>query len=353
MHRLIASSELKREFCTNFLDISDHRPPTSIGGFDLVNAILAIKHGLQFFLRIISFRPQLVYMGISQGIWGYLRDLEFIIPALLFRRKLVLHLRGSEFRAFYNRMPRLMQWLTRWILSRTARMIVLGYSVNHIFDGLMAQERIAVIPNGIDYSQYNGVKEVGTGFFGRRILYLGSLKKRKGIFILLRALPTVFAKHPEIEVTFAGSWQNTAEKEEADRIINELGLRGKVHFAGEVSGQDKVRLFMNHDLFIFTPVEPEGLPWILLEAMSAALPVITTDQGVIREVVEHKKTGLIIHPDPTHISESILWMLQHPDLAGEMGLRGRDRIKEMFSEKLYLSRLIALFVDVAAVKSRV
>lgn len=69
-----------------------------------------------------------------------------------------------------------------------------------------------------------------------------------------------------------------------------------IAWAGEVRGAVKSALFLSHEIFAFPPVEPEGLPWVILEAMSARLPVVTTDQGAIREVVDDGETGFIAEP---------------------------------------------------------
>ncbi len=353
MERLIISKELNEVFNVSFLDISDHRPPTSIGRFDLGNILLAFKHAFMFLVRILNFKPDIIYVGLSQGFWGYLRDLCFIVPALLFGRSLVLHLRGSEFRSFYSNMHGFMRWLTRWVLRRTARVIVLGHSLRTIFEGLVPPDRIAVIPNGIDHTQYDCIDRLfETRRAMKKILYLGSLKKRKGVFILIKALPVVLSRHPDAEVTFAGLWQDHAERKHAENLLAQLNLDGKVRFVGEVTGRNKITLYQTHDLFVFTPVEPEGLPWSLLEAMSASLPVITSDQGAIGEVVKNKRQGLVIKPDPTSLADSIIWMFDNSDQATEMGRQGRTEIAANFSEKLYLSRLTAIFQEATRTSDR-
>jgi glycosyltransferase involved in cell wall biosynthesis len=118
-------------------------------------------------------------------------------------------------------------------------------------------------------------------------------------------------------------------------------------FLGEVTGRQKVDLFHKHDVFVFTPIAPEGLPWVILEAMSASLPVVTTAQGAIAEVVNHEDTGLIVSPTPEQVAEGICKLLQDPATARAMGERGRRRVEEHFSEQVYLSKLIELFHQVA------
>ena len=349
MECLVNASELQNAFFIDFLDISDRRCPDNIGKLDLVNVLLGIKQALQCLGRLAFKRPSIVYLGISQGVWGFLRDLTFILPAVCFRRKLVLHLRGSEFRTFYNEMPRWLKWLTRMGLDRAARVIVLGHGLRGVFDELVDPGKIAVIPNGIDYRRFEQpATEAGAPKSGKRLLYLSSLMKRKGLFLLLEALPLVFARHSDAEVSIAGLWQSDAERSEADALVKRLGLERRLKFLGEVNGREKVDLFHQHDVFVFTPIAPEGLPWVILEAMSASLPVVTTAQGAIAEVVNHDETGLIVTPAPDRVAEAICRLFQDRLTARAMGQRGHRRVTEHFSERAYLSKLIALFQEVAA-----
>jgi glycosyltransferase involved in cell wall biosynthesis len=193
MQRLVESPVLNDAFTVDFLDISDRRAPSNIGRFDWMNLLLGLKHAFQCFSRLLLHPPNLVYLGISQGIWGYLRDLTFVIPAICLRRRVVLHLRGSEFRIFYQEMPGWLKWLTRWVLSRTVRVIVLGNGLRQIFAALVSPDRVVAIPNGIDCQAFAPPPAAAARPPGKRILYLSSLMKRKGLFLLLEALPAVFA----------------------------------------------------------------------------------------------------------------------------------------------------------------
>src|SRR5690606_8543792 len=116
-----------------------------------------------------------------------------------------------------------------------------------------------------------------------QLLFLSSLRERKGLFLFLRALHELRRDNPAVRATIAGDWQDAAEKRRGMDLIRELNLESAVDFVGEVNGPEKVRLYRAHSIFVFPPTQPEGLPWVLLEAMSAGLPVVTTDQGAIRE----------------------------------------------------------------------
>jgi len=343
MQRLLQADNLRAAFGVVFLDISDRRAPGNIGTFDFVNIWLEIKHIVQCVVILITKRPSIAYLNVSQGLWGYLRDLGFIIPALLMRRKVVVHLRGSEFGTFYSQMPSPARFLTRAVFKRVARVIVLGESLRSVFRELVDQDSISVVPNGIGYREFDSLREHRTQRTGCRILHVSGLRKRKGVLELIAAIPAIAARCPEIHLTLVGEWQDRNDERDALKLIENYGLQDHVTFTGEVTGVEKLRMYQEHDLFVFTPTEPEGLPWVLLEAMSTGMPVVTSDQGAIREVVLDGKTGFIIEPKPAEIAEKVCYLLDHPQQARAMGLRGRRRVEEHFSEESYLKALEQVF----------
>lgn len=346
MQRLTDSTELNHAFDVSFLDISDPRDPGTMGHFDWINLLLGLKHATICVSRLLGRRPAIVYLGISQSLWGYLRDLTFIVPALCMRCRIVLHLRGSEFRTFYNTMPKWLRWITRAILRRTARVIVLGRQLTKIFDGLVDSDRIAVIPNGIRHEDYDIAREETRGDPRKRILFLSNLRSRKGVFLVIQAVAEVFRKHPDASISFAGSWRSLREEQDALALVSQLGIADRCRFIGEVTGNAKVKVYQRHDLFVFPPLEPEGLPWVILEAMSARLPVVTTDQGAITEVVEPGVTGFVANPTPSSVAEKICFLLDRPIISRMMGDAGYRRVVEQFSEQAYIGSLVGVFSEV-------
>jgi len=341
--RLLQADTLRAIFNIIFLDLSDRRTAFNVGKFDLVNVWLAGKHVLHCSVLLIHKWPAIVYLNLSQGVWGYLRDLGFIVPSIFLRRKIVLHLRGSEFGSFYSEMPKALRFITRRVFAQVSRVIVLGHTLKSVFKGLIADHRIAVIPNGIDYTAFDLVAGAPRSKAGSKILYVGSLQRRKGIFPLIEALPEIILRHRNVHLTFAGDWQSYDDRQVALSLINKLGIGAYVTFLGEVNGSAKIELYKKHDLFVFTPVEPEGLPWVVLEAMSAGLPVVTSDQGALSEVVQDGRTGWIIQPEPARIAEKVCDLLENHLQAITMGYNGRRRVEQQFSESAYLSGLERVF----------
>ena len=110
-----------------------------------------------------------------------------------------------------------------------------------------------------------------------------------------------------------------AIKTELQSIINECGLSKIVRFEGWVSGDKKVELLNNTDVFIL-PSYTEGLPISILEAMSYRLPVISTPVGGIPEVVRDGENGFLIKPgDKDALHNAIVRLANDEELREKMG----------------------------------
>ena len=95
---IILKSQLNENFELIHLDTSDHRELTTLGLIDFQNIYLAFKHYFSLFFAILRHWPAMVYIPISQTTLGYGRDAGFIIISKIFARKVLLHLRGGNFK---------------------------------------------------------------------------------------------------------------------------------------------------------------------------------------------------------------------------------------------------------------
>src|SRR5262249_32910436 len=93
------------------VDIADRRGLANIGRIDWGNITAALRHGGQFVRALVRSAPRVVLVPISQNRPGFLRDCLFLVPARLTRKRLVLHLHGSDFRRFYDTSPAILRWL--------------------------------------------------------------------------------------------------------------------------------------------------------------------------------------------------------------------------------------------------
>ena len=332
------------------LDTADRRGLANVGKFDFGNVAFALRDGLKCLWLLASAHPRIVYVPISQAWLPFLRDCLFLIPARLTRRAVVVHLHGGAFGNFYSRTSPVMRWIIRYALGNAACGIVLGKNVQGIFDGVIPSEQIHIVPNGIPDYFASGVQDGAGGGGPPVVLFLGTLVAEKGFLDVLRALPRVRERVGSIRAIFAGEWYSQRDKEAAETIVETSGLGESVDFVGPVGPDRKHALLRAADIFVF-PSANEGHPYVILEAMAAGRPIISTNVACIPEMVQDELNGFLIESgDVEKLAEKICALLTDHALCKRMGEASREKFLREFTFDKFAQRMCAVFSSIVTGK---
>jgi glycosyltransferase involved in cell wall biosynthesis len=323
---------LRDRFSVEHLDTSDHRTIENVGRWDARNALEATS-ALRRLAALLRGPRGLVYLPISQGIAGLARDTLFIKAAKARGWKVAAHLRGSELGGVYRSQSRPVRAWLRSSLRQLDSVAVLGASIQGVLDGIVPSSRIAIVPNGTpDPGSRNGSRST-------RGLYLGNLYRRKGALEAIEAALIATRTLPDAHFVFAGECQDAAFRQQIERLTRQAG--GRIELRPPVSGREKDELLLSSSFLIFPPARQEGQPRVVLEAMAAGLPVITTDRGVIAETVVDGKCGYVLPaPVPDELAERMIELYRRADLRDEMALAARARYLELFTQE-HADRVLA------------
>ncbi len=345
--RLVASPIMHSMFDVDLLNTGDPGGEDDIGQLSLHNIREALSQAMRYLGRLIRKRPDVIYVSIARGFWGFLRDVCFLLPAKLFGVRSVIHLRAGRFDLIHDDGLR-GRLLARVGLWCTTYAVVLGETVRGIFGDFIAQDRVVVVPNGIDLEAWPrpGDREQShdTGEQQGRfhLVYLANLFSDKGAHILLQALPQIIARCPDVLVSFAGAWLNAEYREQCLGLVQTNGLEHNVRFVGVVRGEAKRELLLSADVSVFVPIKPEGLPWVVLEAMACCKPVVGTPQGTMKEVIVDGETGYLVPPeDVGALTETLLLLAADPERRRRMGASARARVETVYAETECHKRLAA------------
>ncbi|TAH37962.1 MAG: glycosyltransferase [Bacteroidetes bacterium] len=341
---IILNSSLKNKFDLLHLDTKANKSLNTLGKWSLSKVFRNI--GIYFrMLRILSAKkPSLVLIPISQSSTGYLKDFFFIALARLCGRKVLVQLRGSNFRNWLNSTSSLMRNFVYWSLRRSQGVIVLGHNLKPLFQGIFDDKSIYVVPNGGNYDLAFSVKQNDIP----RILYLGNLQASKGIEDVLLATEILWEKHNGMfRVDVVGNWRSEETRLRCMNIVDKNKL--PISFHPPASGKDKLNFLAAADVFVFTPRLPEGHPWVIVEAMAAGLPIVSTDRGAIVESVHDSVNGFIVNAeDPASIADRLEKLLLNKELRENMGRASRKMYEENFTEDRMVQRLAETFEAVIA-----
>lgn len=205
-------------------------------------------------------------MSIGKGFNSYIANSLFGIPY-------VIYVLGSDWSIARNR--RIGGVFFRQALKKCSTVITQSNIIKNDILNRFPRSRIEVVPNGLalPHKKANGDK----------IVFLGRLNKVKGIEYLIDAVRRI-ENCPELVIAGAGP-EESALKSRAEGL--------NVKFAGRIPKADD--LYMQGKIFVL-PSLSEGLPQVILEAMSFGLPVIATRVGGIPDVIDHGRTGFLVEP---------------------------------------------------------
>ncbi len=180
-----------------------------------------------------------------------------------------------------------------------------------------------LIPNGVNCSHYARAEPFeGWPGPGRALMFLGRIdESRKGLPILLAALPTILRRFPDLRVVVVGPG-------EIDDVRASLppGLDKHMHFLGLAPEEDKVRAYHSVDLYVAPNTGGESFGIVLLEAMASGTAVLASDIDAFARVLDGGSAGrLFANGDAADLAAQVIDLLEHPEQTAQMAARGRER----------------------------
>jgi phosphatidylinositol alpha-mannosyltransferase len=185
-----------------------------------------------------------------------------------------------------------------------------------------------VIPNGVDLDRFHQDVTIPAAMRGDRptVLYVGRFNKRKGLPVLLQAMPRVIAAVPSVRLVAVGDGVMEAE---CRRLVRDLGIREHVAFPGRVTAEEIPGYYAGCTVFCSPATGGEAMGIVLLEALAAGRPVVASDIAGYNEVVTTGVDGLLVPAgDPLALSSALNQALLSPDLRAALSARARARAGE-------------------------
>ncbi|WP_309570547.1 glycosyltransferase [Deinococcus sp.] len=189
--------------------------------------------------------------------------------------------------------------------------------------------KLRFVANGLDLETFDRGADTDSprrtdGTF--RFIAVGRFEEAKDYPTMLRAFALVAAQVPGAHLDIVGEGRGL---EAARAQASALNLSGRVTFLG--ARRDVPALLRSADAFLMSSAW-EGMPMVLLEASAARLPVVATDVGSIRDVVQDGRSGYLVPPgDPPALATAALALLSTPDTTRrELGAQGRRHVERTF-----------------------
>ena len=348
------SSVLNETFEMDFVNLSTSRKMEEI---DKRSWALYARKAVRFIgayaktcWLLASHRYDLCYLAITCHGVGFLKDAPFVLLCKLFGRKVVIHQHNKGMAKDVDR-P-----IYRWLLPmvyRHTKVILLSWRLYVDIEKVVKREQVMICPNGIpdtncsktSVERHNDVSH---------ILFLSNLIVSKGVLVLLDALKILKERGYQFVCDFVGGETKELNGRSFIQEIESRGLEGIAVYHGRKYGKDKEEFLQMADMLVFpTYYFNECFPLVLLEAMMYGLPVISTDEGGIRDEVKDGKNGFVVKPqDAVALADAIQRLLDDKDARQTMGAEGRRMFKEQFTMECFENNIKGILNDCIAYNNK-
>lgn len=295
------------------------------------------------------------YAGFLGAMLHDLRDIPFVLSEHgIYTKERQIDLLKSDWirdnRNIFQRNPNevsyfrkmwisLFEWMGRYCYSAASPIVAL-YETNRlrqIADGAAA-ERTQNIPNGIRITNFSAARRPEGAAIPPVICLLGRVVPIKDIKTLIRAMRRVVNMHPAAEAWIVGpTEEDPAYAEECRQLVESLGLESQVKFLGF---QRTTEILPQVGLMVLSSIS-EALPLVVLEAYAAGIPVVTTDVGSCRQLVEgldaeDKALGasgrVVGIADPRALADAMLELLTDSPAWHQASRSGIARVEKYYTD---------------------
>jgi glycosyltransferase involved in cell wall biosynthesis len=215
------------------------------------------------------------------------------------------------------------------------------------------EEKIVIIPNGIDLSECAELPPKGA--FKKKfnipedkkiILYLGRIHKIKGIDSLVKAYAYLINEMNFKDAVLVIAGPDDGYLGEVKSLVYGLGIAGSVLFTGPLYGRDKLEAFVDSEIFVL-PSRYETFPVTVLEVYACEKPVVASKVGGLKDLVIDGETGLLFDSENVEqLAKSVFNLLNDNYIAKEMGLKGKNFVRENFTIEKVVERLERVYEEV-------
>lgn len=329
------SKIINNAFECRFINLSTSRLINEIGKKPIQKIGRYFSILCQVFKQLICFKPQLCYLAITAKGYAFYKDALIALMTKAFKVPLVYHFHNKgvstrQHKAIDN-------FLYRRVF-KNAHVILLSKYLYPDVEKYFTPEQVHFCPNGIPDINFRQKTLDKKQNKKTEILFLSNLIESKGVFVLLEACVILKQKGLAFHCTYVGGEGDVNAKQFQEKV-KELGLTDQVVYVGKKYGEDKEEAFSKADIFAF-PSHNETFGLVNLEAMQFSLPIVSTFEGSIPEVVEDGITGFLVpQKDVYALAHKLEILIQNPELRHRMGIAGRIKYENQFTLSVFENRL--------------
>jgi glycosyltransferase involved in cell wall biosynthesis len=276
-------------------------------------------------------------------------DWEGISSFIKLHCPIVMRLHGSDtYFCYLDNRP--VKWINKFhekkaLIKANGHLSVSKYTANVTNQLFHINKKFTIIPNGINTNLFSNTDTCNDA---KTILYFGGIIRKKGVLEIPHFFNQVIKKIPDAQLILIGQDMsdkltgNASTFQMMQQLFSEEAVFN-VKFLGSVPYQEIKQHIENAKLCIF-PSYAEALPVSWIEAMSMGKPVVASNVGWAKEVIDDGIDGFLVHPSQhSEFADKIIQLLQNEGLQKEFGIRARKKIEQKFSMSILAEQSLLFY----------
>ncbi len=262
-----------------------------------------------------------------------------LVTAKLFKKPFYIRCFGGSLDQYYSNLPAPVRRYFRFVLNRCDGLIVQTELLKTFFEQRLSVE-VTHVPGYRESVETIDRNLTPTEMANKplRLVYLGHIREEKGVFDLLDSLKLLDEYERE---TITCDFYGPIYEEIESSFHRKLALTTNATYHGMLPHENVIPTISTYDVLVFPTYYPgEGHAGVIVEAMMAGMPIITTRFNALPELITHGKNGLLVSPNnPEEIANSIRLLADSPDLRQELGHRALESSRQ-YSSNYVIPKLV-------------
>ena len=339
INNVIKSSELiNRSFDCDFVNISTSRSIDQIGKKSFIKVLSIFKILGSVLRKLYTKNYDLVFVTLSPFGVGFFKDSFIVLLAKIFRKKIIFHLHGKGIKKYYYQKNFLVQLYYKYIFKNVS---IIHLSKSLLFDIKIFKSlnSVHILNNGVEViDKYRLPSNVNQRI---NLLFLSNLIESKGVKVLLESVNILKEEYSQkFHVNFVGNFGSEELKDYFMDYIKTKKIENLVSYHGPRYGVEKNEILSKNDIFIL-PTFNDCFPLSLLEAMQFSLPLISTSEGAIPDILIDGKNGFLVkRKDSKDLAQKIKIFLENEDLVYKMSKNSRKIFLENYTLEIFEKNLL-------------